>query len=69
MTIATSAQVNSATLEKFGVPEAVRLKITTAAEYDLSFLTNEFNDNQIRAGRPFSVEQVYPIIVRFGKAD
>lgn len=56
-------------LDKFSVPPEIRSRILSALTYDYSFLTNEFNDNQIRAGRPYSVEQVYPILARFGKAD
>ena len=69
MTTIRPAVVSDETFTKYVVPDDVRQKIQAVTNTDLSFLTNEFNDNQIRAGRPFSVEQVYPIIVRFGKAD
>lgn len=69
MSNASSATVEKSILDKFNVSDPVRKKIDDIAKWDLSFLTNEFNDDQIRSGRPFSVEQVYPIIARFGKAD
>lgn len=66
---ASSSFVDMEYMKKYKISEAIQKKIQDVVDWDLSFLTNEFNDNQIRAGRPFSVEQVYPIIVRFGKAD
>jgi len=56
-------------LTRYNVSSENRSRIQKATEYDYSFLTNAFNDDLIRAGRPFSVEQVYPIIARFGKCD
>jgi len=56
-------------IKKYKVTDEAKNKIGSLFDYDFSYLTNEFNDNQIRAGRPFSVEQVYPIMHRFGKAD
>ena len=56
-------------LSKFSVSDENRERIQRVIDYDLSFLTDAFNDNLIRGGRPYSVEQVYPIIARFGKAD
>jgi hypothetical protein len=64
-----SANVSPKTLKKLNIPDDIAGKIREVIDYDYSFLTNEFNENQIRAGRPYSVEQVYPIIHRFGKAD
>jgi hypothetical protein len=65
----TSARLSSEHINSLSISEEVSRKIDDVNNYDFSFLTNEFNDNQIRAGRPFSVEQVYPIMNRFGKAD
>ncbi len=63
----------------FDIPDTIYVKYSSSPDtkekidllksYDLDFLTYTFNDDLIRAGRPYSVEQVYPIIVRFGKCD
>jgi len=55
--------------KKFKSTPQMRKRVELARDWDLEFLTSAFNDNLIRAGRVFSVEQVYPIIQRFGKAD
>lgn len=55
--------------EKLKTPKENLDRIKKLKNFDLEFLTRSFNDDLIRAGRPFSVEQVYPIILRFGKAD
>jgi hypothetical protein len=55
--------------KKYKVTDKNRSRIELLKSYDLDFLSNTFNDDLIRAGRPYSVEQVYPIIVRFGKCD
>lgn len=55
--------------EKYKVSTQNRERVARLEEFDMSFVTEAFNDDQIRAGRPFSCEQVYPILARFGKAD
>lgn len=65
----TSANLTSEQISNLSISEEIVKKIEAVNNYDFSFLTNEFNDNQIRSGRPFSVEQVYPIRHRLGKAD
>ena len=64
-----SARLSAEQIQSLDLSPKVVGKIEDVNNYDFSFLTNEFNDNQIRSGRPFSVEQVYPIMQRFGKAD
>jgi hypothetical protein len=61
--------VNDEVLSRFNVSEENRVRIQKVADYNYSFLTNTFNDDLVRAGRPYSVEQVYPVIARFGKCD
>jgi hypothetical protein len=61
--------VDETTLNRHNVSPDLRDRIAKLASYDFSFLTHAFNDDLIRAGRPFSVEQVYPIVARFGKCD
>lgn len=61
--------IDEKVLEKHNVPPETRARLEKLATYDFSFLTNAFNDDLIRAGRPYSVEQVYPIVRRFGKCD
>jgi hypothetical protein len=56
-------------MRRFDISTENRDRIQKVADYDYSFLTNAFNDDLIRSGRPYSVEQVYPIIARFGKCD
>ena len=62
-------EIREAVLERYNATRDIRDRIRKVADYDLDFLTRTFNDDLIRAGRPFSVEQVYPIIARFGRAD
>ncbi len=61
--------VSDEVLSRFNVSEENRVRIQKVADYNYSFLTNAFNDDLIRSGRPYSVEQVYPVIARFGKCD
>jgi hypothetical protein len=61
--------IDDKTLEKHNVSPENRERLAKLAAYDFSFLTSAFNDDLIRAGRPYSVEQVYPIVRRFGKCD
>jgi len=61
--------VSKEIIDTFAVSPESRERIRAALDYDYAFITDAFNDNLIRAGRPFSVEQVYPIIARFGKCD
>jgi hypothetical protein len=56
-------------LDELGISESVRQRLRMVEDYDLSFLTDNFNDNLINQGRIFSCEQVYPIIKQFGRAD
>lgn len=56
-------------LRRYGADGTVRARIQRVVEWDMAFLTTTFNDDLIRSGRPYSCEQVYPIMVRFGKAD
>lgn len=52
-----------------GIPPETLAKLRALERYDLSFLTDAFNDRLIREGRTFSTEQIYPILKHFGKAD
>jgi hypothetical protein len=61
--------LTEAALDRYNVPSEMRDRLMKLDSYDFSFLTNAFNDDLIKRGRVFSVEQVYPIIARFGKAD
>lgn len=62
-------EISSKIIEKYNVSKDSMGKIEAVKSWDLEFLTSAFNDNLIRAGRAYSVEQVYPIISKFGKAD
>jgi hypothetical protein len=62
-------QISKAISEKYKISKETLEKIEQVKNWDLEFLTSAFNDNLIRAGRAYSVEQVYPIISKFGKAD
>jgi hypothetical protein len=64
-----SAKLSEETVRKLKLKDDLRERLHVVADYDLSFVTQAFNDDLIRAGRPFSCEQAYPIMVRFGKAD
>ena len=64
-----SLKISTETLDRLEVPNEIRQKLERLLNYDFSFLTSTFNDDLIRSGRPYSCEQVYPIIARFGKAD
>jgi len=44
-------------------------RISRVAEYDLSYVTDELNDELIQTGRAYSCEQAYPLRAMFGKAD
>lgn len=61
--------LTEAILQKFAVSDEAKGRLKKLENFDLEFVTSAFNDNLIRAGRPYSVEQVYPIIARFGRAD
>lgn len=62
-------KIQDSIIKKYNVSEDNLNRIKKVWEYDFSFLTKAFNDDLIKTGRIFSVEQVYPIIKRFGKAD
>lgn len=49
--------VSDEVLSRFNVSEENRVRIKKVADYNYSFLTNAFNDDLIRSGRPYSVEQ------------
>lgn len=52
------------TVKKFNVGEEVLERLNILAEYDLSFLTNNFHEGELRE---FSPEQLFPLIRHFGK--
>jgi hypothetical protein len=52
-----------------GINAETLAKLHALEQYDMSFLTDAFNDRLIREGRTFSTEQIYPILAYFGKAD
>jgi len=52
-----------------GIDAETLAKLHALERYDMSFLTDAFNDRLIREGRTFSTEQIYPILAYFGKAD
>lgn len=56
-------------LDKYKVAKSSVNKIEMARDYDLEVVTSALNDNLIRVGRVYSVEQAYPIMARFGKCD
>ncbi len=57
------------TLRKYKVPAKNKRRITAVGDYDLSFVTDELNDDLIQTGRAYSCEQAYPLRAMFGKAD
>lgn len=61
--------IEDAVLVRYGATPETKARIEATYSFDYSFITHAFNDDLIRAGRPYSVEQVYPIIARFGKCD
>lgn len=57
------------TADGLAVTPEMRERIDALERYDLSFLTDNFNDNLIKQGRLFSNEQIWPILKHFGRAD
>ena len=62
-------EIRDEIFEKYRVSQATRNKIWMARDYDLDAITLGLNDDLIRAGRVYSVEQAYPIVARFGRCD
>jgi len=62
-------KISAATLKRFKVEKGVQKRIEQVFAYDLQHVTGALNDDLIRIGRPYSVEQAYPLASRFGKAD
>ncbi|PFC31714.1 hypothetical protein [Bacillus thuringiensis] len=56
-------------ITKYNITSQTLNLINNILDYDLSSITNNFNDNGIRNGRPFKCEQAYPIVRIFGRAD
>ena len=55
--------------ERYAVDEQNRARIISTANYDLSYITNDLNDDLIRTGRKYSCEQAYALMFEFGKCD
>jgi hypothetical protein len=56
--------VSAAVLKKFEVPDEVRERLQRLEDYDLSFLTKNFIEDELR---DFSPEQLFPLIRHFAK--
>lgn len=54
------------TLEALGASEGVQRRLAILAEYDLSFLTRQFVEDELG---DFSPEQLFPLIRHFGHVD
>ena len=55
--------------DEFDVDEDSRERIEKARKWDLEFLTGQLNEEEIRSGRAYSVEQVYPLRNIYGRVD
>lgn len=55
--------------EKYNKSEEIRARLDALEDYDLGFVTNGLNEELIRSGRVYSVEQVYPLRIKFGRCD
>ena len=56
-------------LKRYKVSKKNIERIQAVADYDLSFVTVDLNDELIQTGRAYSCEQAYPLRAMFGKAD
>lgn len=63
------SKISNDVLKRYKVSKKNQERISLIADYDLSFVTNELNDDLIQTGRAFSCEQAYPLRQIFGKAD
>lgn len=61
--------VSKKVLDKYKVTEQNLKRIQAIGPYDLSFVTNNLNEDLLRTGRTFSCEQAYPLRAKYGKAD
>lgn len=61
--------VSEDVLTRYKVSKKNIERIGSVADYDLSFVTEELNDELIQTGRAYSCEQAYPLRAMFGKAD
>lgn len=61
--------VSDDVLKRYKVSAKNVERISRVAEYDLSYVTDELNDELIQTGRAYSCEQAYPLRAMFGKAD
>lgn len=61
--------VSKDVLKRYEVSRKNIERIQAVAEYDLSFVTVDLNDELIQTGRAYSCEQAYPLRAMFGKAD
>jgi hypothetical protein len=66
---AMEALLSAEDFSRFDVSEDNRHRIEAVQKYDLSGITVGLTDDLIRTGRAFSVEQAYPLMLRYGKAD
>eukprot|EP01083_Nonionella_stella_P116289 345421_1 len=60
---------SSECLHLYNVSHDILMRMKGVAVADLSSLTNAFNDDLIKQGRLYSVEQIYPILNNFGEYD
>lgn len=61
--------IDSAKFASFNISAEIEDKLKSLDDYDLSSVTNQFTDEPHQLGRKFSNEQIYPILMHFGRAD
>lgn len=61
--------VSAEVVRRYKVTAPNQKRIAKIGSYDLSFVTDDLNDELIQTGRAYSCEQAYPLRAMFGKAD